>query len=486
MKNISIYVCALLSLVAFSACNEDFKDWADPQSNPQGDAKNVTAQMAGVTADVVMDTYTEDSVDVAKLSTVTEGCKVVNYKMQMVANNKTVDLPYVNHDGTLRVAVAELDMLTEIAYNSRQSVKRAITLKTSVAVVTPTGEAALVDAGDVVMNITPVAPPVAEKVYYILGDFNGWSMPAAAAFVPVEGAEDTYSVEIEVAEKCNVKIFPKSGIDANDWSKALGADRDGDTSTSGLLDYKDKAGNDPGAICIETAGKKKVIINVKDYNYTIKEVSDLPETMYINGSAYSSDWNWGAACQMIPMTQTPGKFWTMQYYAEGEQIKFSPVAKWEGDFGYSAEVVTAEAIELAKLSENGGNIQIGKSGWYIVVVTVTSTDKKVNFLIPNVYMLGGVVNDSWETNDATLFTVPTDKAGEFISPAATKDGTARICVVAETGNWWKSEFTLSGGVIVYRENKEISDNLGELGYECKLTAGQKVHLKFLEGKGTVK
>lgn len=106
-------------------------------------------------------------------------------------------------------------------------------------------------------------------------------------------------------------------------------------------------------------------------------------------------------------------------------------------------------------------------------------------MVPNVYLLGGVINNSWDTNEATLFAVPTDKAGAFISPAATQDGTARICVVAESGNWWKSEFTVSDGVIVYRENKEVSDNLGELGYECKLVAGQKVHVKFLSGTGSV-
>lgn len=487
MKKISIYVYALLSLAVFSACDEDFKDWADPQSNPQEDAKSVSAQMAGVTAALNMETYTEDSVEVAKLSSVSEGCTVADFKMQLIANDKTLELPFAENSGVLKVDAKELALLTQTAYNSRQAVARAITLKTSASVVTPTGEAALVNSGDVTMTVTPVTPPVAENAYFILGDFNGWNMAGASAFVAEEGADNTFSVEIEVGENCNVKIFPKSGIDASDWATALGTDVDGDTSTSGLLDFRDKAGKDAGAIRIAAAGKKKVIINVKDYTYTIKEVTGLPEVMYINGSAYSSDWNWGAACQMIPMTQTAGKFWSMQYYAEGEEIKFSPIAEWAGqDFGYSDDVIiTAEAIELAGLSDKGGNILIGKSGWYIVVVTITPTDKKIEFLMPNVYLLGGVVNNSWDTNEATLFAVPTDKAGAFISPAATQDGTARICVVAESGNWWKSEFTVSDGVIVYRENKEVSDNLGELGYECKLVAGQKVHVKFLSGTGSV-
>ena len=250
MKKISIYVYALLSLAVFSACDEDFKDWADPQSNPQEDAKSVSAQMAGVTAALNMETYTEDSVEVAKLSSVSEGCTVADFKMQLIANDKTLELPFAENSGVLKVDAKELALLTQTAYNSRQAVARAITLKTSASVVTPTGEAALVNSGDVTMTVTPVTPPVAENAYFILGDFNGWNMAGASAFVAEEGADNTFSVEIEVGENCNVKIFPKSGIDASDWATALGTDVDGDTSTSGLLDFRDKAGKDLSLIHI--------------------------------------------------------------------------------------------------------------------------------------------------------------------------------------------------------------------------------------------
>lgn len=35
------------------------------------------------------------------------------------------------------------------------------------------------------------------------------------------------------------------------------------------------------------------------------------------------------------------------------------------------------------------------------------------------------------------------------------------------------------------ENKNVSDNLSELGYECNVKAGQKVHINFTTGKGKV-
>ena len=38
MKKHLIYTGMFLAAIGFSACNEDFKDWADPQSNPQEEA----------------------------------------------------------------------------------------------------------------------------------------------------------------------------------------------------------------------------------------------------------------------------------------------------------------------------------------------------------------------------------------------------------------------------------------------------------------
>ena len=146
---------------------------------------------------------------------------------------------------------------------------------------------------------------------------------------------------------------------------------------------------------------------------------------------------------------------------------------------------------IAELTSSGGNIGIGKSGWYLVIVAVTTEGKTISFRLPEVYLLGGVINNSWNCDETTLFRIPTDKTSDFISPAATVTGMARISTTAvDAGGWWKSEFTLDlanegDGTIVYRENKNVSDNLSELGYECNVKAGQKVHINFTTGKGKV-
>ena len=340
--------------------------------------------------------------------------------------------------------MTELDQKVASLYKSQKSLEREVTLKLTPVVMTTNGEAtSLTEYPEMQSAITPVATPAVDTEYYIVGDLNSWQMDKSTA-TKLEVDKDNqylFSVVVESEEKFDFKIVPGSTI------------------------------------------------NVEDYTYTIKE--DLPEHMYINGSPYSLGWDWAVAPEMVPVTQTPGMFWSIQYYTAGDQIKFAPVRKWEGDFGYDEEILSPEAIDFAELTSSGGNIGIGKSGWYLVIVAVTTEGKTISFRLPEVYLLGGVINNSWNCDETTLFRIPTDKTSDFISPAATVTGMARISTTAvDAGGWWKSEFTLDlanegDGTIVYRENKNVSDNLSELGYECNVKAGQKVHINFTTGKGKV-
>ena len=306
MKKISLYMFSLLVLAGFSACDEDYTDWANPQSNPQEESKSgITAQVAGVTSEVVMDTYAEDSVVIAKLESLSGSDEIVGYKLQLAGNDKTLDIPFAEKDGALKVDAAELELLTMQLYNSRQAVARDIAVKVGVSAMASDNQAVSVDVADINMKVTPVTPPAMEDEYYALGDISSWDLAGALAFTRDADDDAIFTLEFtnEKEDKANFKIFPKSGAAGSiDWNKALGAMKDGDASASGLLDFTDQKGQQAGAIGLELQGKVRITINVKDYTYTIKEVSDLPETMFINGSAYSSDWNWNDAQSSIPVT----------------------------------------------------------------------------------------------------------------------------------------------------------------------------------------
>ena len=43
MKKLSLYISIALAGLFMGSCSEDFKDWADPQTNPQEDAITIPA-----------------------------------------------------------------------------------------------------------------------------------------------------------------------------------------------------------------------------------------------------------------------------------------------------------------------------------------------------------------------------------------------------------------------------------------------------------
>ena len=492
MKRLSYMACLLLASAAFTACDEDFKDWADPQSNPQEEAITAMVDITPV-ASMKLEEQPGDSVVIASVSSIAENFSLTACNIELVAEGQILNLPSKVKDGNIKVRLTELDQKVASLYKSQKSLEREVTLKLTPVVMTTNGEAtSLTEYPEMQSAITPVATPAVDTEYYIVGDLNSWQMDKSTA-TKLEVDKDNqylFSVVVESEEKFDFKIVPGSAIEAPDaCQRALGASKVIEDPDPGLLAFRDKEGADPDNLTCAGGKKMKITINVEDYTYTIKE--DLPEHMYINVSPYSLGWDWAVAPEMVPVTQTPGMFWSIQYYTAGDQIKFAPVRKWEGDFGYDEEILSPEAIDFAELTSSGGNIGIGKSGWYLVIVAVTTEGKTISFRLPEVYLLGGVINNSWNCDETTLFRIPTDKTSDFISPAATVTGMARISTTAvDAGGWWKSEFTLDlanegDGTIVYRENKNVSDNLSELGYECNVKAGQKVHINFTTGKGKV-
>lgn len=493
MKRLSYIACLLLITATFTACNEDFKDWAEPQSNPQEEAMTATVNLTSITP-LKLEECTSDSVVIATVASIADECVLKACKVELSAEGQTLSLASAVKDGNVKVRVTELDQKVATLYKSQKMVAREVTLNLTPIVITTIGEAtSLTGYPESKVSITSIATPPADTEYYMVGGLNGWNMAKEATnkFTVDKDNPHLFYIIVKSDEKFEFKIVPGSAVEtSNAWQKALGAFKKVEEPDPGLLAFRNKEGQDPENLSCPSGKKMRVSINVDDYTYTIKE--DLPETMFINGSPYSSDWNWPAAVQMVPVTQTPGMFWSMQYYAANDLIKFSPVRAWNGDFGYHEDYLSQETIDLAGLTSDSGNIKIGKAGWYLVVVTVTTDGKTIAFQAPNVYLLGGLIGGSWNCDATTKFSVPASKQGDFISPAATSAGMARICVTADgASNWWKSEFTLNlgtggDGTIVYRENKQVGDNLSELGYVCNLTTGQKVHVNFTTGTGTVK
>lgn len=217
---------------------------------------------------------------------------------------------------------------------------------------------------------------------------------------------------------------------------------------------------------------------------------DIPGTMNIIGSPY--DWNWDNANQLtvvngfagtdLTPSENKAVFWMLQYCAKDAKLKFNYNKAWDGaEFGYSA--VTEQSKSFAGITDDGGNINVGNAGWYIVVVTTTRSANrtelvsKVDFFAPNVYLMGNTAG-SWSIEDSHKFTVPADATSEFVSPAFVASDELRICVNIDGYDWWRTEFIILDGKIAYRGN-------GGDQARVTVTTGQKAYLNFSNNTGKI-
>lgn len=470
MKKQYLLAGLLATALSLTACNEDYTDWADPQSNPQEEtvAQVVASFAAGANATIVMDQMNDaDSVEVLKYtSSNLEGGTFV--PQTLLVNGSPFAYGYTN--GSLKVSLASLDSLAQHTYNSRAAVARNLTVKTKgVAIVN--GQALTVESNETSVSLTPATPlPIDPNGYHIIGNFtNNWAESA-----PMEKVGE-YLYQYEFTNEGGDQYFKIQLGSYLDYEEnhVLGSRVDGDDAAEMFAVW-----DNPQAP--KTSIKGKVIIQLDVANYRIKVIdNNAPEQLFMTGSAY----NWGGSTDdwkpFVPVNGTKGAFWGIYYFAENEEVKFAPQAGWGKDFGFDA-VDSQASIDRAALSNNGGNIQVGKAGWYLVYVSVVGDTRVVAFEEPAVYLIGGTIGGWDAAMPAARFEVPATADGAFVSPVFVASDEIRAYVsLPQVSDWWRAEFMVFDGKIVYRGNGGDQERVrGE--------AGQQLHLNFGNGNGSVK
>ena len=274
----------------------------------------------------------------------------------------------------------------------------------------------------------------------------------------------------------------------------------------GLLGVTDEANfpTDPFPVYIRLSaelsdGSHQVLSNIiqlpKVKGYFALDPMVMPENMYLIGNV-AGNWDWAASTPMVHVYGTPGKFWCVQYLGQtgdkkNAEIKFNTARAWNGgEFGISA-IIDDASKTLAGVSDAGGNIGIGKPGWYVVVVVTEISGRnyiyQVQFLPPNVYLFGPAAGGKWGASDAQLFKVPDISLGadaDFVSPAFTgnalgdSDGGVRACITLAGQEWWHTEFMVFNKVLIYR---------GAGGDQARVpgSIGQKLYINFTKGTGKI-
>lgn len=231
----------LLCAAAFTSCNEDFKDWADPQSNAQGDpdaAYGITVA-PGSQANVVMDNATEMSQIIAVSADQPEVSFIV-LKDVTISGEK---LPYTFENNIISVKSEQLDSLVEAVTLDRSATPHAVTVKAEWSAVLATGEAVPFES-ETEISLTPYSntPEIDPKGYAMLGQWQGWDSSNPTWMTEVEPGVYQALVTTTDAGDNWYKFYMGSGFDAASfpWDDvALGCAENGDATSPNLLVWKE-------------------------------------------------------------------------------------------------------------------------------------------------------------------------------------------------------------------------------------------------------
>lgn len=244
MKKHILFGGMLLCAAAFSSCNEDFNDWATPQSNAPGEAAaayGITVA-SGSQATVVLDNAGET----AEIVAASADENIASFALKSCTINGA-NLPYTYENGKIVVKTSQLDSLVEIATLDRSATPHTVKVNSEWAAVLTTGEAVPVSA-ETEVTLTPYSttPEICSDGYALLGDFQGWNKANPIKMTEVEpGVYQALVTTTNEGDNWYKFYTATPWVESADpeWSAldaaAMGSEKNGDGSSPNLLVWAD-------------------------------------------------------------------------------------------------------------------------------------------------------------------------------------------------------------------------------------------------------
>ena len=291
MKNILKYSMFALAGLFITACNEDYKDWAEPMSYPQPDAVSIPGFTASAISAIDLNDA-DDLVSVFNLSNgqLPEGSTVEKVRMYLTGDG--VDaigkmLNAVNAD--YQFSKAELQETVVNFFGPRPDA-RPLTAQVYADVML-NGQAAYIDAGTINLTITPKAPHIAPK-YYLVGGPMDWAASAASkSQVFTHSSDDVYTdpVFTYLMESTGGEMWFAFGDDeacdaivGGDWSKLFGTKGES-KDLSGSFDYRYNLDGDH-SFCVDgSASAYRITINMMEMTYQITPIVIASQYYMVGG-----------------------------------------------------------------------------------------------------------------------------------------------------------------------------------------------------------
>ena len=307
---------------------------------------------------------------------------------------------------------------------------------------------------DMVNGILHLEPA---RVYGIGDCFGGWTEGMEDALFQHEGKK----MKITVPNGGEIRMYAASEISTSDWWTREFVFFDG------KIAYRGNAGDQDR---VKVLAEQEIVLDFNAGTASLEgegEAPELPETMYMIGTAVGG-WTWEEnALPMIPVNGKLGHFWRILPIKAGDGFKFNSQTNWTGAF---AGLDTNTGISW----DNDGNAIVANDGLYMIYVDTENSQLCVE--TAKIYGIGDCFGGWTEAIDGALFTVDGSKASIEI-PAA---GQVRMYAASSiaSSDWWTREFIILEGQIVYRGNDGDQARVAVL-------KGQTVTLDFATGEGAI-
>lgn len=347
----------LFIAAAFTACTEDFKNWASPQSNGPEEAITIPGFTAsGVGAQNLADLGEEVPTFSLSTANLPEGFELGNARIELTpAGIEDATTTIVNTSLAGMASKESLQDLIVGIYGKRPT-NRLFNGHVLVNAIKD-GQAVYIDAGNIEVNLIPEAPYIAQN-YYIVGGTKDWAGSAASKEQKFSHSDaDVYddpifSIVIDGNPDGDTwfAIGDDAGCDAitndGDWSKLFGIVGGDSKATEGALDYRYNLGAD-NSFCVEAGAKKiKITIDMMEYTFTVTPVN-ISDTYYLIGGPGE----WSAESAM-----------TMQFSHSDKDVFEDPIFTYTFDGGSDMWFAFGDKEAIDAVAEGTWNQLFGTTG----------------------------------------------------------------------------------------------------------------------------
>ena len=166
----------MAALALFSACTDDYKDWAEPQTNPGVSPKTVDWTVSVAQSDaIVLDNVEGDYIKLINVS-LPDGVSTESFNVKLTAEGANYPDYNITADAGGNVSVADLQKATTEMFNI-EAVERTFdaVVSTFVNVKGQEGEAGIqMVSSPLVVKVVPMTPKFNPFVFFI-GATDGWN-----------------------------------------------------------------------------------------------------------------------------------------------------------------------------------------------------------------------------------------------------------------------------------------------------------------------